>query len=71
MGKRSKRNTNGLVRQYFLRGTDFAKITDKDINMVQERINNRPRKRLDFKTPIEFIKQKYGENKTILKLLRY
>lgn len=64
-------NTNGLVRQYFLKGTDFAKITDKDINMVQERINNRPRKRLDFKTPIEFIKQKYGENKTILKLLRY
>ena len=64
-------NTNGLVRQYFRKGTDFEKITDKDINVVQERINNRPRKRLDFKTPVEFIKQKYGENKTIRKLLRY
>ena len=64
-------NTNGLVRQYFPKGTDFGKITDKDINMVQDKINNRPRKRLDFMTPVEFIKQKYGENKTIIKLLRY
>ena len=55
-------NTNGLVRQYFLKGSDFTKITDKDINMVQDRINNRPRKRLNYKTPVEFIKQKYGEN---------
>ena len=39
--------------------------------MVQDKINNRPRKRLDFMTPVEFIKQKYGENKTIIKLLRY
>ena len=64
-------NTNGLVRQYFIKGSDFGKITDKDINMVQDKINNRPRKRLDFMTPVEFIKQKYGENKTIIKLLRY
>jgi IS30 family transposase len=64
-------NTNGLVRQYFIKGSDFGKITDKDINMVQDRINNRPRKRLDFMTPVEFIKQKYGENKTIIKLLSY
>lgn len=64
-------NTNGLVRQYFLKGSDFTKITDKDINMVQDRINNRPRKRLNYKTPVEFIRQKYGENKTIIKLLRY
>ena len=64
-------NANGLVRQYFLKGTDFARITDKDINMVQDRINNRPRKRLGFITPVEFIKQKYRDNKTILKLLRY
>ena len=41
------------------------------INMVQDRINNRPRKRLDFLTPVEFVKQKYGDNKTILNLLRY
>ena len=61
-------NTNGLVRQYFLKGTDFARITDKDIYMVQEKINNRPIKRLNFKTPVEFIKHKYGDNKTIIKM---
>ena len=52
-----------MVRQYFLKGTDFANITDKDIYMVQKRINNRPRKRLHYKTPVEFIKHKYGNNK--------
>ena len=64
-------NTNGLVRQYFVKGTDFKTITDKDIYMVQEKINNRPRKRLNFMSPIEFIIRKYWKNKTILKLLRY
>ena len=63
-------NTNGLVRQYFVKGTDFRKITDKEINMVQDKINNRPRKRLEFKTPVEFIKQKYGDNKTIIKIIK-
>ncbi len=48
-------NTNGLVRQYFVKGTDFKTITDEEIYMVQEKINNRPRKRLNFISPIEFI----------------
>jgi IS30 family transposase len=44
-------NTNGLVRQYFPKGSDFSKITDSDIQWVTTRLNNRPRKRLNYRTP--------------------
>jgi transposase, IS30 family len=44
-------NTNGLVRQYFPKGSDFSKITDSDIQWVTARLNNRPRKRLNYRTP--------------------
>src|SRR5271157_1640549 len=46
-------NANGLVRWYFPKGTDFAKITDDQIALVESRLNNRPRKCLGFRTPIE------------------
>jgi IS30 family transposase len=46
-------NTNGLVRQYFPKKSDFSKITDKQINKVVERLNQRPRKTLGYKTPNE------------------
>ena len=46
-------NTNGLLRQYFPKGTDFTQITDKQIVEAQERLNHRPRKSLDYKTPFE------------------
>jgi len=46
-------NTNGLVRQYFPKKSDFSKITGRQINKVVERINNRPRKTLGYKTPNE------------------
>ena len=44
-------NSNGLVRQYFPKGADFTAITDKDLRRVERRLNNRPRKCLDMKTP--------------------
>jgi IS30 family transposase len=44
-------NTNGLVRQYFPKGSDFSKITESDIQGVTARLNNRPRKRLNYRTP--------------------
>jgi IS30 family transposase len=44
-------NTNGLVRQYFPKGSDFSKIADSDIQWVTARLNNRPRKRLNYRTP--------------------
>ena len=46
-------NANGLVRWYFPKGTDFAKITDEQIATVENLLNNRPRKCLGFRTPIE------------------
>jgi IS30 family transposase len=51
-------NTNGLVRQYFPKKSDFSKITDRQIKKVVERLNNGPRKTLGYKTPNEvFFKQ--------------
>ena len=44
-------NANGLVRQYFPKGTDFSSITQTDLERVMRRLNNRPRKCLDMKTP--------------------
>jgi IS30 family transposase len=46
-------NTNGLVRQYFPKQSEFSKITDKQIKKVEERLNQRPRKTLGYKTPHE------------------
>jgi len=46
-------NTNGLIRQYFPKRTDFATVSATDIQFVEDRLNNRPRKRLKFKTPNE------------------
>ena len=48
----SNENLNGLVRQYFpKRTTDFTKVTDAEVASVEEKLNNRPRKRLGWKTP--------------------
>ena len=46
-------NTNGLVRQYFPKQTDFSEITDDEVQQVMERLNDRPRKRLGYRTPNE------------------
>jgi len=44
-------NTNGLLRQYFPKGSDFNKLTEEDIKIAVDKLNNRPRKTLGFKTP--------------------
>jgi IS30 family transposase len=46
-------NTNGLVRQFFPKGTDFTKITQEQVRFVEENLNNRPRKLLNYRTPNE------------------
>ena len=46
-------NGNGLLRQYFPRGISFHKITEKMVVEVAERLNNRPRKCLNYQTPDE------------------
>jgi IS30 family transposase len=44
-------NTNGLIRQYFPKKTDFSKVTLKEIKFAQDELNERPRKVLNWKTP--------------------
>ena len=44
-------NTNGLIRRYFPKKTDFNNITEQQLKTVQEKLNNRPRKVLKYKTP--------------------
>jgi len=46
-------NTNGLIRQYFPKGLRFELITDTQVQMAMNRLNNRPRKTLGYKTPNE------------------
>lgn len=46
-------NTNGLIRQYFPKGTDFAKLSNKQIERVQDLLNSRPRKTLEYRSPNE------------------
>lgn len=50
-------HTNGLVRQYFPKGTSFDSISNEDIAKVENLLNNRPRKILNFKTPIQVFEQ--------------
>ena len=48
-------NTNGLIRQFFPKGTDFNKFSLKEIRWVEKLLNERPRKVLGFRTPQEVI----------------
>ena len=49
----SNENTNGLLRQYFPRGTDFSRIPQSYLNAIALRLNQRPRKTLGFQTPAD------------------
>jgi len=46
-------HTNGLVRGYLPKGTDFRKVTDAEVRAVQDRLNARPGKALGYLTPAE------------------
>ena len=49
----SNENTNGLIRQCFPKKRDFATITQREINAATAKLNNRPRKRLGYKSPVQ------------------
>lgn len=53
-------NTNGLIRQYLPKRTDLSKLTNEDIYLIQERLNNRPRKSLNYLTPNEVIEREFN-----------
>ena len=48
-------NTNGLLRQYFPKSTDFKEVSSPDVDHALNRLNTRPRKGLDFKTPTQLM----------------
>jgi len=50
-------NTNGLIRQYFPKGTDFSDITTREIRRVQRQLNDRPHAALGFYKPDEVFNQ--------------
>jgi len=53
----SNENTNGLLRQYFPKGSSFATITNNDVQRAVRKLNSRPRKRLNYLTPREFLEK--------------
>ncbi len=52
-------NTNGLLRQYFPRGTDFGSVSCVTVQRAVHSLNDRPRKRLGYRTPREVLKRHF------------
>ena len=59
----SNENTNGLLRQYYPKKTNFSQVTQEELAAVVEKLNTRPRKRLGYRTPAEIL---YGELSGVL-----
>lgn len=59
-------NTNGLIRQYFTKGSSFENITDQEVKWVQDKLNNRPRKRLNYLSPNEMYNIIFNNEKVAL-----
>lgn len=55
-------NTNGLIRQYFPKNTDFKTVDDEDVYNVMQKLNNRPRKSLGFKTPLQMMQRSFARS---------
>jgi len=55
--KGTNENTNGLIRQYFPKGTDFRDVSDSAIKAVENELNNRPRKCLNYRKPADILKK--------------
>lgn len=53
-------NTIGLVREFIPKGTDLTQVKQKDLNTISLMLNDRPRKRLGFKTPSEVLSEETG-----------
>ncbi len=49
----SNEHTNGLLRQYFAKGMDLSNVTQRELDVVANKLNTRPRETLDWKTPAQ------------------
>ena len=58
----AKENTNGLIRQYIPKGTDFGELTDEMLAEIEWKLNHRPRKSLGYRTPLEYCKELFNFN---------
>ena len=58
-------NTNGLIRNFFPKGTDFGAVDQKKLQWVQEALNERPRQTLEFKTPKDALNKLILEHQKI------
>ena len=61
-------NTNGLIRDYFPKKTDFNTITNEQLQEVEYLLNTRPRKRLNWLTPLEVFSKELNQFNIILKM---
>jgi IS30 family transposase len=55
-------NLNGLLRQFFPKGTDFTRISHHEVARVEHLLNERPRKRLGYRTPAEILQPRFCRN---------
>jgi len=62
-------NTNKLIRQYIPKGSDISQYTDKEIQTIEDKLNNRPRKCLSYQTPLE-VMMKNKQLKTVEQFLK-
>jgi len=51
-------NTNSLVPQFFPKGLDLGQVTGYDVRRVERLLNTRPRKALDYRTPLEVLSER-------------
>jgi IS30 family transposase len=58
-------NTNGLVRQYIKKGSSLENVDDKALQNIMDKLNNRPRKSLGYKTPNEVFYNNKGYDKML------
>ncbi|WP_131783779.1 IS30 family transposase [Legionella gresilensis] len=61
-------NTNGLVRQYLRKGASFESITDEHLKTIMEKLNERPRKTLGFKSPTMLFLPQIDDNEKVVAL---
>ncbi len=65
----SNEQVNGLIRRYLPKRTSFKSVTQDQLDQIVERINNRPRKCLGFRTPNEVFKEQREKHLRALRIL--